>query len=179
MKTFLSHVMKEWTWFSKKMFFFDSIYMTGAITSIYRTFIISDWFCFIYLIFKLFDSRRQISAWSWSQFSDLELDIFYFKWFLIQYLIFKSMALGEFRRRCRVTRWCSISDSDSELVELELEDDDELEEELELDMSEYLQKYHFRSDFPNEDSVVKWTAYWTGLWRRSRTKGFELGRGNK
>ena len=50
------------------------------------------------------------------------------------------MTLGEFRRRCRVTRWCSISDSDSELVELELEDDDELEEELELDMSKYLQK---------------------------------------
>ena len=77
LKTFLSHVMKEWAWFSKKMFFFDSIYMTGTIASIYRTFIISDWFCFIYLIFKLFDSRRQISAWSWSQFSDLELDIFF------------------------------------------------------------------------------------------------------
>ena len=53
-------------------------------------------------------------------------------------MFFISMALGEFRRRCRVTRWCSISDSDSELVELELEDDDELEEELELDMSKYL-----------------------------------------
>jgi len=157
--------MKEWTWFSKKMFFFDSIYMTGTIASIYRTFIISDWFCFIYLIFKLFDSRRQISAGGWSQFSDLDLDIFLlfqnlkFKWFATQsFKDFISTPLGEFRRRCRVTRWCSISDSDSELVELELEDDDELEEELELDMSKYLQKYHFRSDFPNEDSVVKWTA---------------------
>ena len=169
--------MKKWTWFSKKMLFFNSIYMTGTIASIYRTFIISDWFCFIYLIFKLFDSRRQISAWSWSQFSDFNLDIFKscqnlkFKWFATQ-SDFKSTPLGEFRRRCRVTRWCSISDSDSELVELELEDDDELEEELELDMSK--QKYHFRSDFPNEDSVVKWTAYWTGLWRRSRTERKDL-----
>lgn len=58
------------------------------------------------------------------------------------------MAFGEFRRRCRVTRWCSISDSDSELVELELEDEDELEEELELDMSKYLSKTSFQKWFP-------------------------------
>ena len=81
------------------------------------------------------------------------------------------MAFGEFRRRCRVTRWCSISDSDSELVELELEDDDELEEELELDMSIIInQKHKFRSDFPNEDSEVKWTGQ--GCEEENWTKGF-------